>query len=215
MLCHMPTAAEADAASRCVIERNAKRSGFQLRNRFQRSRCAGPFQTAEAFNNLTLRSRCDPWRNACPFIWLYAGRLTGCGRQSLRQRRTLGGRESEFGAIWMLDPIALALEPTAALVPVKVGPSLPRIGGRLGADDAAVRRARGSEEFGPLDAMPQHQRGADPPSSPRMGQSRHDAPGCRGRKIPRSCATPGPTPVVELRGFEPLTSAVRLQRSPI
>ena len=40
----MPTATEADAASRCVIERNPERSSFQLRNRFKRSRCAGPFQ---------------------------------------------------------------------------------------------------------------------------------------------------------------------------
>ena len=41
---HMPTAATADAASRCVIERNDERSGFQLRNRLKRSRCAGPLQ---------------------------------------------------------------------------------------------------------------------------------------------------------------------------
>ena len=75
----------------------------------------------------------------------------------------------------MLDPIALAPEPTAALAHVKVGPSLLWVGGRLGADDAAVRRARGSEEFGPLDAMPQHQRATDLPSSPRMAQPRHDA----------------------------------------
>ena len=41
---HMPTAAEADAAPRCVIERNNERPGFQLTNRIKRSRCAGPFQ---------------------------------------------------------------------------------------------------------------------------------------------------------------------------
>jgi transposase, IS5 family len=33
----MPTAAEADAASRCMIERNDERSGFQLRNRLKRA----------------------------------------------------------------------------------------------------------------------------------------------------------------------------------
>jgi hypothetical protein len=40
----MPTAAEADAASRCVIESNPERSRPQPRNRFKRSRCAGPLQ---------------------------------------------------------------------------------------------------------------------------------------------------------------------------
>src|SRR5271166_1347446 len=42
---HMPTAAEADAASRCVIERNTERSGFQSRTEIKRSRCAGPLQS--------------------------------------------------------------------------------------------------------------------------------------------------------------------------
>ena len=41
----MPTATEADAVSRCVIERNPERS-LQLTNRIKRSRCAGPFQSA-------------------------------------------------------------------------------------------------------------------------------------------------------------------------
>ena len=41
---HMPTATEADAASRCVIERNPERPRLQLTNRIKRSRCAGPFQ---------------------------------------------------------------------------------------------------------------------------------------------------------------------------
>ena len=40
--CPQPTAAE--AASRCVIERNQERSGFQLTNQIKRSRCAGPLQ---------------------------------------------------------------------------------------------------------------------------------------------------------------------------
>ena len=39
---HMPTAAEKDAASRCMIERKPERSGSQVKNRFKRSRCAGP-----------------------------------------------------------------------------------------------------------------------------------------------------------------------------
>ena len=38
----LPTAAEADAASRCMIESNDERSGFQPRNRPKRSRGAGP-----------------------------------------------------------------------------------------------------------------------------------------------------------------------------
>ncbi len=38
-----------------------------------------------------------------------------------------------------------------------------------------ARWGRGSEEFGPLDAMPPHQQGTDPPSSLRMPQPRHDA----------------------------------------
>ena len=37
--------AEADAAHRCVIERNNERSGFQRTNRLKRSRCAGPFHS--------------------------------------------------------------------------------------------------------------------------------------------------------------------------
>src|ERR1700691_5888105 len=44
----MPTATEADAISRCVIERNPERSHFQLTNRVKRSRCAGPFQRRPA-----------------------------------------------------------------------------------------------------------------------------------------------------------------------
>ena len=42
---HMPTAATADAASRCVIERNPEQSRFQLKSRLKRSRCEGPFQS--------------------------------------------------------------------------------------------------------------------------------------------------------------------------
>ena len=45
----MPTATEADAASRCVIERKTERSDFQLVNRLKRSRCAGPFQALERY----------------------------------------------------------------------------------------------------------------------------------------------------------------------
>jgi hypothetical protein len=49
-LAHMPTAAKADAASCCVIERNPERSRFQLTNRIKRSRCAGPFHNAVHMN---------------------------------------------------------------------------------------------------------------------------------------------------------------------
>src|ERR1700759_4320511 len=40
----MPTAATADAAPCCVIERNLERSRFQLRTCLRRSRRAGPVQ---------------------------------------------------------------------------------------------------------------------------------------------------------------------------
>jgi putative transposase len=40
--------AGADAASRCMIERNDERSGFQLRTEIMRSRCAGPLQFISA-----------------------------------------------------------------------------------------------------------------------------------------------------------------------
>ena len=53
---HMPTAAEADAASRCVIERNDERPRFQLRNRLKRSRCAGPFQSGASAPALCSRA---------------------------------------------------------------------------------------------------------------------------------------------------------------
>ena len=43
----LPTAAEADAASRYMIERNNKRSDFQLRTEIMRSRCARPFRTSD------------------------------------------------------------------------------------------------------------------------------------------------------------------------
>ena len=49
----MPTAAEADAASCCVIERNDERPSFQLRNQLKRSRCKGPFQFAISGNSRT------------------------------------------------------------------------------------------------------------------------------------------------------------------
>ena len=41
---HMPTATAADRVSGSVIERDQERSSFQLRNRFKRSRSAGPLQ---------------------------------------------------------------------------------------------------------------------------------------------------------------------------
>jgi hypothetical protein len=51
-------------------------------------------KTAGVSDDLTWRGRRVLWRSACPFVWLHAGRLTGRGRQSHRQRCTLGGRES-------------------------------------------------------------------------------------------------------------------------
>jgi hypothetical protein len=58
----------------------------------------------------------------------------------------------------MLESLALAPARTAwALAKVALG--LQRVlPARLRADDAAVRRGRGSEEFDPSDAMVQHQR---------------------------------------------------------
>ena len=89
-----------------------------------------------------------------------------------RSRQT---RIPKSAAAWMFDPCPLVAALTAALAPVKLGRTLLLIIRRLGADDVTARRGRGSEEFGPLDAMPQHQQGTDPPSSPRMPQPRHDA----------------------------------------
>lgn len=45
---------------------------------------------------------------------------------------------------------------------------------RLGADDVAALQGRGSEEFDPLDARPQHQPETDLTSRPRMPQPRPD-----------------------------------------
>ena len=89
-----------------------------------------------------------------------------------RSRQT---RIPKSAAAWMFDPCPLGAALTVALAPVKLGRTLLLIIRRLGADDVKARRGRGSEEFGPLDAMPQHQQGTDPPSSPRMPQPRHDA----------------------------------------
>ena len=77
------------------------------------------------------------------------------------------------GAAWMLEPRPLVAAPTAALAALKLAPTL--LLTSLGADDVGARQRRGSEEFGPLDTMPQHQQGTDLLSSPRMRQPRHDA----------------------------------------
>ena len=53
--------------------------------------------------------------------------------------------------IWMLDPSALA--------PAKVAQALLLLVRSLGAYDVTTPRGRGWEEFGPLEPMPQHQRG--------------------------------------------------------
>jgi hypothetical protein len=75
----------------------------------------------------------------------------------------------------MLDLCLSMSAPTVALAPEKVALSLQRIRVRLRADDAAVHRGRGSEGFGPLEAMPQHQRANDPSSSHQTPQPLHDA----------------------------------------
>jgi hypothetical protein len=75
----------------------------------------------------------------------------------------------------MFDPCPLVAAPTVAFAPVKLGRTLLLMMRRFGADDVTARRGRGSEEFGPSDAMPQHQQGTDLPSSLRMPQPRHDA----------------------------------------
>ncbi len=93
----------------------------------------------------------------------------------LRRSRSRQTRIPKSAAAWMFDPCPLVAAPTAALAPVKLGRTLLLIIRPLGADDVTARRGRGSEEFGPLDAMPQHQQGTDPPSSLRMPQPRHDA----------------------------------------
>ena len=74
----------------------------------------------------------------------------------------------------MFEPCPLAAALTAALPASKLAPVLLLIMRRLGADDLAARPRRGSEEFGPLDTMPQHQQAADRHSSPRMPQPPRD-----------------------------------------
>jgi hypothetical protein len=66
----MSTAAEADAASCCVIERNTERSGFQSRNRRKRSCGAGPSHDpdrAVAQRRLLRQRRANSARSACRF----------------------------------------------------------------------------------------------------------------------------------------------------
>jgi hypothetical protein len=77
-----------------------------------------------------------------------------------RSRQT---RIPKSAAAWMFDPCPLVAAPTVALAPVKLGRTLLLMMRRFGADDGTARRGRGSEEFGPSDAMPQHQQGTDLP----------------------------------------------------
>jgi hypothetical protein len=62
----MPTAATADAASCCVIERKPERSRFQLRTCLRRSRCAGPVQSVNDIN-------VDDVSNLGRAIWIASG----------------------------------------------------------------------------------------------------------------------------------------------
>jgi hypothetical protein len=65
----MPTAATADAASCCVIERNLERSRFQLRTCLRRSRCAGPVQLAYPSKNCPVCANTGHSPNThCPLI---------------------------------------------------------------------------------------------------------------------------------------------------
>jgi len=67
---HMPTAAEADAASRCVIERNNERPGCQSRTEIKRSRCAGPFHPRRLPSSRRYRTGAAPsfssWKTPWP-----------------------------------------------------------------------------------------------------------------------------------------------------
>jgi hypothetical protein len=75
----------------------------------------------------------------------------------------------------MLDLCLSTSAQTVALAPAKVAPSPQRLRGRLGADDVTTGRGRGSEGFGPLEAMPPHQRVTDLLSAHRPPQPRPDA----------------------------------------
>ena len=83
---HMPTAATADAASRCVIERNDERSDIQLRNRLKRSRCAGPL-------HMFSRRKACRGKNQNPVVWIAGWRETKT-LKAYRQRLPWGGDES-------------------------------------------------------------------------------------------------------------------------
>jgi hypothetical protein len=89
-----------------------------------------------------------------------------------RSRQT---RSSSSAAIWMLDLCFSTSAPPVALAPAKVAQTLRVWVRRLRADDVTTRRGRGSEGFGPWEAMPQHQSGTDPPASNRTPQPRQEA----------------------------------------
>src|SRR5271166_2520861 len=73
----------------------------------------------------------------------------------------------------MYESCPLLAAPMTALAPLKLAPTLSLIMRRLGADDLAARRRRGSEGFGPLE--PKHRQETGPPSSPRLPRPRRDA----------------------------------------
>jgi NitT/TauT family transport system substrate-binding protein len=91
----LPTAAEADAASRCMIESNDERSGLQLKNRPKRSRGAGPSQLSG--------------------IWLSAAALTVggliCSKASAQALRhvVLAVGTSVLNAGYPMDTLPLSL----------------------------------------------------------------------------------------------------------
>src|SRR5271166_2927170 len=73
----------------------------------------------------------------------------------------------------MYEPCPLLAAAMAVFASLKLAPTLSLIMGRLEANDLAVRRRRGSEEFGPLE--PIHRQKTDPPSSPRLPRPRREA----------------------------------------
>ena len=64
-------------------------------------------------------------------------------------------RTPNSAATSVFDPCPFSLALAAAFAHAKLDPTLKRVMWRLGADDVAA--LRGSEEFDPLDARPQHQ----------------------------------------------------------
>ena len=89
----------------------------------------------------------------------------------LGARRVIDRMRSTY---WPPKVPSLAPALVAAFAHAKLDPTLKRMMRRLEADDLAALRGRGSGEFDPLDATPQHQPETDLISRPRMSQPRQD-----------------------------------------